>query len=119
VLSKIATFMGLLQAGRVLVNLDARRPGVVLPAHLLGDKCMTLEYGRNLPTPIVDLEIDEFGIRAGLSFDGKISMTWVPWSAVFRIADRDDNGGFWAEDMPDDLQFERPVERTRRQGWSN
>jgi stringent starvation protein B len=119
VLSKIGTFMSLLHAGRVRINLDARRPGVVVPEHLRAEKALMLEYGRNLPTPIEGLEIDDFGIKAVLSFAGRKSMTFAPWGAVFRIADDNDNGGMWVDDMPDDLEFQRPVEQAPAGGFSN
>jgi len=85
------------------VHLDARRPGVILPSSLLGEGQVRLDYSYGFSPPIPDFKIDELGISATLSFNRQPQHTFVPWSAVFLIADYDGNGSVWAEDIPQDL----------------
>jgi stringent starvation protein B len=94
---------GLLDRAEARVHLDARRDGVVLPARLLADGHVKLDYGYGLTPPIPDLEIDDHGIHATLSFNRVPFRTFVPWSAVYLIADFDGNGAVWQEDIPTDL----------------
>jgi hypothetical protein len=73
---------------RVMVATD--RPGVVLPKGLPG--IVGLDYGLNMAVPIHDLEVNEEGVRATLSFGRLPFSTFVPWSAVFAFVDPDGNG---------------------------
>jgi hypothetical protein len=63
-------------------------PEVVLPEHLktpawkAGTEYVHLEYGLDMPVPIVDMEITEKGIKATLSFARVPFTTFVPWDAV-------------------------------------
>jgi hypothetical protein len=101
--SKKEVMLALLQRSEARVHLDARRPGVALPERLLGDGHVRLDYGYGLTPPIPDLEITDEGIRATLSFSRVPFATFVPWSAVYLIADYDGNGAVWQEDIPPDL----------------
>jgi stringent starvation protein B len=93
----------LLRRAEASVHLDARRPGVVLPERLLGQGHLRLDYGYGFDPPIPDLVVDERGIAATLSFNRLPAATFVPWAAVFLIADFDGKGVVWHEDMPSDL----------------
>lgn len=95
--------LALLERSEARVHLDARRPGVVLPGALLADGHVRLDYGYKLSPPIPDLTIDDDGIRATLSFSRMPCPTFVPWPAVYLIADFDGNGAVWQEDIPADL----------------
>jgi hypothetical protein len=95
--------MALLERSEARVHFDARRTGVVLPARLLGDGHVRLDYGYGLRPPIPDLLVDDDGIRATLSFNRAPFATFVPWSAVYLIADFDGNGAVWQDDIPPDL----------------
>jgi hypothetical protein len=53
------------------------------------------------------------------SFDGKKSLCFVTWDAIFQIADMDDNGGIWPDSMPDDLEFKNPVDQATAEGTRN
>ena len=98
----------LLERAEARVHLDARRPGVVLPARFLDQPHLRLDYGYGFTPPIHDLEIDDQGIRATLSFSRQPFHTFVPWSAVFVIADFEGQGAVWQEDIPADLQVAGP-----------
>jgi hypothetical protein len=95
--------LALLERSEARVHLDARRAGVRLPERLLTSGNVRLDYGYALQPPIVDLLVDEQGIHATLMFNRAPFATFVPWSAVFLIADFDGNGAVWKEDIPADL----------------
>jgi stringent starvation protein B len=101
--SKREVMLALLERSEARVHLDARSPGVVLPPRLLIDGHVRLDYGYGLTPPIPDLTLDEDGIRATLSFNRLPFATFVPWTAVYLIADFDGNGAVWQEDIPADL----------------
>ena len=85
------------------MHLDARRPGVVVPQQLRSEPHLVLQYGYDLPIPIPDLEVDEYGVRATLSFSRAAHRTVVPWSAVYVVACDDGRGVLYSEDVPPDV----------------
>jgi len=95
--------LALLERSEARVHLDARRPDVQLPERLRADGHVRLDYGYGLTPPIPDLDIAEDGIHATLSFNRIPFPTFIPWSAVYLIADYDGNGAVWQEDIPPDL----------------
>jgi stringent starvation protein B len=103
--SKQEAFVALLREGWTSLHLDARRPGVIVPAHLRGEAHLVLQYGHDLPIPIPDLEIDDYGVRATLSFSKTPHLTVVPWSAVYVVACDDGRGVLYHEDVPEDVSI--------------
>jgi stringent starvation protein B len=101
--SKQQAFLALLREGWTSLHLDARRPGVVVPTQLRGEPHLVLQYGHDLPIPIPDLEVDEYGVRATLSFSRAAHRTVVPWSAVYVVACDDGRGVLYSEDVPPDV----------------
>ena len=101
--SKTEVMLALLETSEARVHLDARRPSVELPRTLLTDGHVCLDYGYSLRPAITDLTIDESGIRATLSFQNTPTPTFVPWSAVYLIANFEGRGAVWQNDIPDDL----------------
>src|SRR4029079_2537278 len=101
--SKQQAFLALLREGWTSLHLDARRPGVVVPQQLRGEPHLVLQYGHDLPIPIPDLEVDEYGVRATLSFSRAAHRTVVPWSAVYVVACDDGRGVLYSEDVPSDV----------------
>lgn len=99
--------LALLERAEARVHLDARRPGVQLPARFLGQAHLRLDYGYGFTPPIPDLVIDDAGIHATLSFNRVPFATFIPWSAVYLVADFDGNGAVWQEDIPSDLKMEQ------------
>jgi stringent starvation protein B len=75
----------------------------VVPVHLKGEGHLVLQYGSNLPIPIPDLQVDESGVSATLSFARTPHQTVVPWSAVYVIASEDGRGVLYNEDIPRDV----------------
>ena len=103
--SKYEAFLALLQEGRPSLHLDARRSGVIVPAHLRAEPHLVLQYGHDLPIPIPDLEVDEHGVRATLSFSKNPQRTVVPWSAVYVVTCDDGRGVLYDEDVPEDVSI--------------
>jgi stringent starvation protein B len=101
--SKQQAFLALLREGWTSLHLDARRPGVIVPEQLRGEPHLVLQYGHDLPIPIPDLEIDEYGVHATLSFSRAAHRTVVPWSAVYVVACDDGRGVLYSEDVPPDV----------------
>jgi hypothetical protein len=95
--------LALLERSEARVHLDARRAGVKLPERLLSDGHVCLDYGYRLTPAIPDLDVSDAGIVATLSFNRVPFATFVPWTAVYLIADYDGNGAVWQEDIPPDL----------------
>jgi hypothetical protein len=101
--SKREVMLALLEHAEAQVHLDARRDGVDLPDRLRGSSNVRLDYGYGLTPPIPDLTIDEDGIRATLSFNRVPHRTFIPWAAVFLIADFAGRGAVWRDDLPPEL----------------
>src|SRR5689334_10723009 len=101
--SKQQAFLALLREGWTSLHLDARRPGVIVPPQLRGEPHLVLQYGHDLPIPIPDLEVDEYGVHATLSFSRAAHRTVVPWSAVYVVACDDGRGVLYSEDVPPDV----------------
>jgi hypothetical protein len=78
---------------------------VIVPAHLRGEAHLVLQYGHDLLIPIPDLEVDDYGVRATLSFQRTPHLTVVPWSAVYVIACEDGRAMLYHEDVPDDVSI--------------
>jgi hypothetical protein len=100
---KQEAFLALLAEGWTSLHLDARREGVVVPAHLKGEPHLVLQYGHDLPIPIPDLHVDEYGVSATLSFEWTPRSTVVPWSAVYVVTAADGRGVLYQEDIPSDV----------------
>jgi stringent starvation protein B len=99
--------LALLQhAESVFVNFDPRRDGVVVPAHLKRQPRVVLQYGLNMRIPIPDLDVGEDGVGATLSFEGRPTWTFVPWTAVFAIISQDQKGMLWESDLPSEIEAE-------------
>lgn len=103
--SKPDAFLTLLSEGWVSLHLDARRPGVVVPAPFSSQTHLVLQYGRSMPVPIRDLEVTAAGVSATLSFSCVPHRTYVPWSAVYVVACTNGSGVLYREDLPRELCF--------------
>lgn len=112
--SKKEAFLALLREGWTSLHLDARRTGVDVPAYLRKEAHLVLQYGFDLPIPIPDLNVDDVGVKATLSFSQTPHPTFVPWSAVYVVACDDGRGILFAEDVPPDVSViaARPPEGT-------
>jgi len=91
-----------LDRGLVMVHLDARRAGVLVPADLRCESHLRLHLSYKFVPP--DLSVGDWGLRSTLSFSGKRFTVAVPWSALFAITSKVTHE-FWMfpEDMPTEL----------------
>ncbi|ADO73961.1 ClpXP protease specificity-enhancing factor SspB [Stigmatella aurantiaca] len=90
-----------LEQGLVMVHLDARRPGVLVPPHLRNEAHLRLNISYRFDPP--DLAVGEWGVRSTLSFSGSRFTVAVPWSALFAITSHVTKE-FWL--YPDDIPVE-------------
>jgi stringent starvation protein B len=100
---KLQAFLALLKEGWTSLHLDARRPGVIVPDGFRGEAHLVLQYGYDLPILIPDLEVDDYGVRATLSFSRAPQLTVIPWAAVYAVACVDGRGVLYQEDVPEDV----------------
>lgn len=103
-IDKRNVFEALLEHG-VLVHLDPRRIGVVVPAQFTKQPHLILHVGRNLARRIDDLRIDEQGFSCTLSFLQHPFHCTVPWSSVFAFIHPLTNSPVevWQTDVPEEL----------------
>lgn len=99
---KLAFFSRLIESGMVLVNLDTRVPGAVVPPQFAGDVQLGLNFSHRFG--LSDFEYDLRGVRASLSFQGQPVFCDVPWSAVFMIRSYvTEDVSLFSESMPREL----------------
>jgi stringent starvation protein B len=91
-----------LDRGMVMIHLDARRPGVAVPAQFRDEAHLRLNLSYRFDPP--DLSVSEWGVRSTLSFGGSRFTVAVPWSALFAITSHVTKE-FWMypDDMPQEL----------------
>jgi stringent starvation protein B len=92
-----------LELGPVMIHLDARRPGVMVPDRFREDFHLRLNLSLRFEPP--DLTVGEWGVRETLSFGGSRYTVAIPWSAIFAITgiERTDSAFLFPEDMPAEL----------------
>lgn len=102
-----------LEQGMVMIHLDARCPGVLVPATVKSEPHLRLNVSYRFDPP--DLTVGDWGIRTTLSFAGNRFRVAVPWSALFAITSYTTKE-FWmyADDMPRELVQQRL--QVRRKG---
>lgn len=99
---KLAFFSRLIESGMVLVNLDTRVPGTVVPPQFAGDVQLGLNFSHRFG--LSDFAYDMRGVRASLSFQGQPVFCDVPWSAVFMIRSYvTEDVSLFSESMPREL----------------
>ena len=91
-----------LDKGMVMIHVDARRPGVLVPPSLRQEPHLRLNLSYRFDPP--DLTVGDWGVRSTLSFSGSRFTVAVPWSALFAISSQVTRE-FWMypEDMPPEL----------------
>lgn len=91
-----------LDKGMVMVHLDARRPGVLVPPSLREEAHLRLNLSYRFDPP--DLSVNDWGVRSTLSFSGSRFTVAIPWSALFAITSYATKESWtYAEDLPAEL----------------
>ncbi len=106
--------LALLERSKVLVHLDPRKDGVIVPMGFRKQPQLVLEIGLNMPVPIPDLRLDEEGMSCTLSFSRQPFYCIVPWSSVFAMVGDDGRGMVWPDDVPPEVAQQasvRPAEQ--------
>ena len=99
---KKGRLLDFLDKGMVMIHLDARRPGVLVPADLAKEAHLRLNLSYRFDPQ--DMTIGEWGIRATLSFGGSRFKVAVPWSALFAITSYETQEPcMYPDDMPKEL----------------
>lgn len=106
--TKVTAFEAMLRDGWASLHVDARRPGVILPAALRREAHVTLEYARSSGAAMPDLCVARAGVSATLSLDHTLVWTYVPWSAVFAISDPEGRAVLYREDLPNEVHDQLP-----------
>ncbi|MCB9788205.1 MAG: hypothetical protein H6744_16100 [Deltaproteobacteria bacterium] len=93
----------LLERGMVMIHLDPRAPGVVVPPRFGQDTVLRLNVAWQFQLPA--LEIGEDSIYAVLSFQRQNFGCTLPWDAIFGLTMPDDEhqGMLWPASMPPEL----------------
>ncbi len=93
----------LLDRGMVMIHLDPRAPGVIVPPQFRADPVLRLNVAWQFQLPA--LEIGDDSIYAVLSFQRQNFGCTVPWEAVFGLTmpDVEHEGMLWPESMPPEL----------------
>ncbi len=91
-----------LDRGMVMIHLDARRPGVLVPKALQQEMHLRLNLSYKFDPP--DLTVSEWGVRCSLSFSGSRFKVAVPWSALFALTSHiTSENWLYPDDMPPEL----------------
>lgn len=99
--SKSELLESLLDRGMVMVTLDARRPGVDVPAQFADDPRLRLNLSYRFQLP---LEMNDWGIRATLTFGGMPHDCKLPWNSVYQMYSHATKDQFlFPADVPEDL----------------
>ena len=80
---KHEAFARLIEVGTVMITLDARVPGVLVPGAFEGDLQLNLNFCHEFRIP--DFDFDQNGVRASLSFSGRDHWCDIPWFAVYMM----------------------------------
>jgi stringent starvation protein B len=102
-----------LEHGMVMIHLDARRAGVIVPSSIREEAHLRLNLSYRFDPP--DLTVGEWGIRSTLSFAGTRFRVAVPWSAIFAMTGYATKE-FWMypDDMPRELIQQTTFPKPRR-----
>lgn len=103
--TKQACALRLLQEGSIMIYIDARRSGVLVPRHYRDNHKLVLQFAYDLPLPIRDLSITDHAISGTLSFNREPYWCTIPWSSVYAIMQADgDEQQIWASDAPPEVR---------------
>jgi len=97
----------------MFIHLDPRRPDVLVPKGFMGQPQLVLQVGLNMAIPIPDLKIDEGGVSCTLSFNRAPFWCRIPWTAVYALVGEDGRGGVWPDDVPPEIQQQKPAAAPR------
>jgi hypothetical protein len=86
---KVTEYLGTGQT--VLLYLDPRLDNVLVPEAFSKQSLLVLQIGYNMAIPIPDLELQEKGVLATLTFNRRPFQCFVPWEALQAAKITDEN----------------------------
>jgi stringent starvation protein B len=102
---KAALVDAMLAVSPVIIELDPRRPGVLVPTAHREASSLALRIGHELTPPIPDLRIDDTRIACTLQFGGTSFSVVLPWSAIYAARFEDKSAStVWLDDVPAELR---------------
>lgn len=101
-------FTAMLGEGVVMVHLNPRAPGVIVPERFKKDVLLrvNIAVGFNLPV----FRIEHEGIVTMLSFNRQNFLCTIPWTSIFclTLPDKGHAGRVWEEDFPPEFSQKEP-----------
>lgn len=104
-------FMELVQSESLYLHVDARPLDVVVPLPFKLKPQLVLQVGLNMPVPIPDLQGDDWGVTATLSFSRQPFTCRLPWHAIYAMVSTDGRGMVWPNDVPDEVAAQMGVRK--------
>lgn len=91
----------LLDRGMAMVTLDARLPGVDVPARFRDDGRLRLNLSHRFG---LAMELNDWGVHATLTFGGAPHACKLPWNSIYQVMSHATSEQFvFPADVPDDL----------------
>jgi stringent starvation protein B len=103
-------FTAMLEEGVVMVHLDPRREGVIVPAQFKEDILLRVNVAVGFNLPVFRIEHEALVVM--LSFNRQNFLCTIPWTSVFCLTmpDKGHAGRIWEESFPPEFkQTEPPV----------
>src|SRR5262249_21679917 len=98
----------------VMVTLDARRPGVDVPARFQGDSQLRLNLSYRFGQP---MDVKDWGVHATLTFSGVPHSCKLPWPAIYGMISHVTAEQYpFPEDVPDEVVRSAVDARRERPG---
>ena len=90
----------LLDKGSLFVHLDATSNDVTVPLVFKHRNDLVLQIAHNMPIPVRDLDINNNGIKATLSFNRQPFTCFIAWNAVYQLAGDHGDAIIWPVSIP-------------------
>ena len=96
--------LSMLDKGLVMIHLDPRAEGVIVPERFKADPVLRLNIAYGYRLPALDVGLD--GVYAVLSFSKQNFGCTLPWSSIFALSSPDSahEGIVWPEAVPPELR---------------
>jgi stringent starvation protein B len=100
--TKQAQVIAALEDGQTKIHLDARQPGVEVPADYAQDYSLTLNLSWRFSKS--EMKVDDSGVCATLHFAGKAFRCVIPWPAIWGMLPAGTDAlHVWTLDLPPEL----------------
>jgi stringent starvation protein B len=100
--SKRDALLAFLDKGMTMVHLDARRDGVLVPKHFIGQQDLRLNLSYRFAGS--QMEVGDEGIEATLTFGGNPFRVRIPFGSVYALTSHVTGAGLvFPESLPEDI----------------